>query len=210
MFRRSIIALIALVILGIVKAEIDLTPAAREYTAEGAKFEHLTFTDGKHRIEYVLPRGWSFDGTRTELRLRPPKKAFAEAVIGAVPLSKSQLLEQNAPKALQQQCVASLPPGSQFVKIEQEMENPIPFDGNHSFEVIVSYQVIGETFLRSMLFVNLPDTQLIFRFTARKDDFEPLQREFRTSLGSWHWRESDDAAAQVDKTVTSSPDIKAP
>ena len=188
MFRRSITALTAFVSLGIVKAEIDLTPAVREYTSEGAKFEQLTFTHGKQRIEYVLPRGWSFDGTRTELRLKPPKKAFAEVVIDAVPLSKSQLLEQNTAKALQQQCLGSLPPGSQFVKVEQEMENPIPFDGNHSFEVIVSYQVIGETFLRSTLFVNLPDTQLIFRFTARKDDFEPLQREFRTSLGSWHWR----------------------
>jgi hypothetical protein len=207
MFRRSITALIALVSLSIVKAEIDLSPAVREYTGEGAKFEQLTFTHGKQRIEYVLPRGWSFDGTRTELRLRPPKKAFAEAVIDAVPLSKSQLLEQNA---LRQQCLSSLPPGSQFVKVEQEMENAIPFDGNHSFEVIVSYQVIGETFLRSTLFLNLPDTQLIFRFTARKDDFEPLQREFRTSLGSWHWRESDDAAAQVGKTVTSTSDSKAP
>src|SRR6202030_3185064 len=161
MFRRSIVALIVFVTLRIIKAEIDLSPSVREYTSEGAKFEQLTFTHGQQRIEYVLPRGWSFDGTRTELRLRPPKKAFAEAVIDAVPLSKSQLLEQNTPKALQQQCLASVPLGSQFVKVEQEMENPIPFDGNHSFEVIVSYQVIGETFLRSTLFVNLPDTQLI-------------------------------------------------
>ena len=90
-------------------------------------------------------------------------------------------------KALEQQFITSLPLGSQFAKVEQEMDNPIPLNGNHSFEVTISYQLMGEKFLRSAIFVNLPDTQLVFRFTARKDDFEPLHREFRTSISSWHW-----------------------
>jgi hypothetical protein len=173
------------------KAGIDLTPAVSEYLAEGAKFQQLTFVHGKQKIEYELPLGWSFESSSVELRLKPPKKMFAEAVINAAPLIKPQPLDQNTIEALKQHFIASLPPGSQFVKIERELQNAVALGYNNGFDVTVSYQVMGEKFLRSALFVNLPDTQLTFRFTARKGDFEPLQRDFRMSIGSWRWLGSD-------------------
>jgi hypothetical protein len=173
------------------KAGIDLTPTVSEYTAEGAKFQQLAFVHGKQKIEYELPLGWSFESRPTQLRIKPPKKMLAEAVINATPLIKAQPLDQSAAEALKQQFIASLPPGSQFVTVERELQNVVALGYSNGVDVTVSYQVMGEKFLRSALFVNLPDTQLTFQFTARKDDFERLQRDFRMSVGSWHWLESD-------------------
>lgn len=186
------------------KAGIDLTPAVSEYVAEGAKFQQLTFVHGKQKIQYELPLGWSFEGSPVELRLKPLKKMFAEAIINAAPLIKPQPLDQSTVEALEQHFIAGLPPGSQFVKIERELKNVVALGYNSGFDVTVSYQVMGEKFLRSALFVNLPDTQLIFRFTARKGDFELLQREFRMSIGSWHWLEPD-GATQLAARVDSAP-----
>jgi hypothetical protein len=201
---RPTIALIIASVALTAKAGIDFTPAVSEYVAEGAKFQQLTFAHGKQKIEYELPLGWSFEGSPVELRLKPPKKMFAEAVINAAPLIKPQPLDQNAIEALKQHFIASVPPGSQFVKIERELQNVVAFGYNNAVDVTMSYQVMGEKFLTSALIVNLPDTQLTFRFTARKDDFELLQREFRMSIGSWHWLEAD-ATTQLAATAGSVP-----
>jgi hypothetical protein len=198
---RSTIALVIAAVVLSANAGIDFTPAVSEYVAEGVKFQQLTFQYNKQRIEYEPPLGWSFEGSPVELHLKSPKKMFAEAVINAAPLIKSQPLDQSTVEALKQHFIASLPPGSQFVKIERELQNVAALGYNDGVDVTVSYQVMGEKFLRSVLLVNLPDTQLTFQFTARKDDFEPLQREFRMSVGSWHWLEPDGAthlAARVD------------
>lgn len=45
----------------------------------------------------------------------------------------------------------------------------------------------GERDRQSVPFMNLPDTQLTFRFLSRKPDFEKLHRAFRASLCSWQW-----------------------
>src|SRR5256885_12981761 len=83
-------------------SEFDFTPAVSEYIAEGAKFQQLTFSYGKQKIEYELPFRWSFESSSTELRLKPPKKTLAEAIINAAPLTKLQPLDQNAIEALKQ------------------------------------------------------------------------------------------------------------
>src|SRR5437763_6839441 len=131
------------------KAGIDLTAALSEYVAEGAKFQQLTFVDGKQKIQYELPLGCSFETSSTELRLKPPRKMFAEAVINATPLAKPQPLDQNAVETLKQRFIASLPPASQFVKIERELQNVVALGHNEGVDVTVSYQLLGEKFLRS-------------------------------------------------------------
>lgn len=190
---RSTIALIVAAPLWGANAGIDFSPAVTEYVAEGVKFQQLTFQYNKQRIEYEPPHAWIFDGGSTALHLKPPQKSFAEGLIEAEPLSKPQPLDENVRKSLEEKLVANLPSGSQLVKIEQEIESPLLLNGNRTFEVILSYQLMGEKFCRSALFAMLPDVQLTFRFTARKDDFEPLHREFRASILSWHPVEATDA-----------------
>jgi hypothetical protein len=85
--------------------------------------------------------------------------------------------------------------------VEEEIANPVLLGGNASYEVIVSYQSMGEKFFKSTLFVNLRDTQLVFRLTARKDDFQALHREFKVSILSWHWIGPDPGQPELAKAV---------
>ena len=183
---------------------IDLTPSVQEYSANGMKFRQLVFNDEKRRIEYEPPQDWSFDGGTNQLHLKP-KKNFAEALISVAPLNKPQPLDENARQALREQFIASLPVGSQFAKVEEEVTNSVLLNGNESSEITVSYQSTGEKFLRSALFVNLKDAQLMFRLTARKDDFQALHRDFKSSIFSWHWTEPDQAPVHVSKNAEQAP-----
>jgi hypothetical protein len=183
---KSIIAIGFLAIVATAKAGIDLTPAPTEYISEGIKYQKLTFREDQQRVEYDPPPGWSFRGSADRLQLAPTKKRFAEALIEAVPLAGPQPLDEKVGKALEQQFISSLPFGSQFVMVVSEEHNPVLLDGSPTFEVTVAYQLIGEKFLKSALFVILPDTQLIFRLVARKDDFEALHSDFKRSILSWH------------------------
>jgi hypothetical protein len=197
MLYKSTFAIISLTAIFSVQGAINLTPSVTEYVSLGIKYRQLIFQDDKRRIEYELPSGWGFDGSSNQLHLKPPGKSFAEAVITAAPLDKPQPLDDNAVKLLEQQVVAGLPVGSQFAKVEEEIANPVLLNGNASFEVTVSYQLTGEKFFRSAIFVNLPSSQLVFRLSARKDDFQALHRDFKVSIFSWHWIEPAEAPPAV-------------
>ena len=203
--KRIVRSTIGLAIFGFsfVRAGIDFTPTVNEYVAEGVKFQQLVFQHNKMRIEYEPPRTWIVDGDATALHLKPPQKTFAEAIVEAEPLNRAQQLDEAAQKNLEQKLIASLPAGSQLVKIEQETESPLLLNGNRTFEVIVSYQVMGEKFSRSALFANLSDVQVIFRFTARTNDFEALHSEFRTSILSWRQMEATEASAATASAASS-------
>ena len=197
-----IISLWALLMASSAKGGIDFTPAVMEYVALGMKHQQIRFKHDKRIIEFEPPSGWKFDGSPDRIRLAPPQKNFAEAFITATPLSKPQSLDENTLKLLEEPALAGLPVGSQFAKVEEEIPNSVLVGGNGSFEIILSYQSMGEKFWRSVLVVNLPDTQLKFRLTAKKDDFQSLRREFKASILSWHWIDSDSTRDQVDGTAT--------
>jgi hypothetical protein len=173
---------------------LDLTPVVSEYVAEGITFRQLTFKDGKRQVLYEPPRLWACRGSESSLQLTPPKADRAEAVIQAVELNAPQKLDNKAIDALREQFFKSLPPGSQGVTMVSEEQNPVGLENGASYAVTVAYQALGETFMRSVVFVNLPETQLIFRLTARKADFETIQKQFRSSILSWHWVDRPSAA----------------
>ena len=195
-FKITLIALL-FVATKVSNAEIDLTPIRSEYIANGAKIQQLQFKDGKRRIEYEPPAGWRIEGSGSQLTLKP-KPNFAQAAITLAPLSKPQPLDDTALTMLAEKYLADLPVGSQFAKIEEQTSNPVLIGGNASAQVTVSYQLAGEKFLRSSLISNLNNTQLMFRLTAKKNDFPALYRDFKTSLFSWHWTEEKEEPAQSD------------
>jgi hypothetical protein len=110
-------------------------------------------------------------------------------------------------KRLQDRVLASLPPDSQDAAIVSAEKNPIAIDGHETFEATVTYQLYSERYHQSVLFMNLPDTQLTFRFVARKRDFEKLHRAFRESLGSLQWLKPAPAGDQIaTSTAAAQPD----
>src|SRR2546421_4984810 len=122
---RSTVTAVIVSAMSAASAGIDLTPSPSEYVAEGIKHQQLTFVQDKQRIEYELPAGWKYGGGAAQGRLTPPNKNFAEATITAAPLAKPEALDENTIKILEQQFIAALPLGSQFVKNEEENPNAV-------------------------------------------------------------------------------------
>lgn len=189
MLLRTLFLLLLGTAISTAHAGIDLTPIPHESTCEGYTFKELLFKDGKRDIIYQLPNKWGYRAGGDGVHLTPPEADRADAIIQASTLSAPQRFDEKSVEAAKKQFLGSLPPGSQMVTVLTEEQNPVPFNGNATYEFFVSYQIIGETFMRSALFTNVADTQLCFRLTARKSDFEALHRSFRASILSWRWIE---------------------
>lgn len=180
-------------------AGIDFTPTVTRYFNEGAEFLNVSFKDEKRTVSLALPRLWTCHGDSSRLQITPPDQGFAEGIVQAVPTKAALPLNEANLKALEQQVVATLPPGSQGVASVSQQENPVCLNQSPSYEFVVSYQTLGKSFQRSVIFVNCPDQQLVFRFTAPKSEFDKLNRSFRQAIYSWQWTGPAPAAVVAQK-----------
>jgi hypothetical protein len=168
------------------QAHIDLTPTPTEYVAEGITFRRLIFRQADNSsVRYEPPRGWTCRGGGDQLQLTPGDATRAQAAIQAVPLAAAQALDDKSTALLREEFLNNLPPGSQLIKLLKEEQNPVVLDNKLSYAVTASYQILGETFVRSTVFTNLGNTQLRFTINSRQSDFERLQQNFRRSIFSW-------------------------
>ena len=119
--------------------------------------------------------------------MTPPNLAQAKGEITQSPLPAAQAFDEEGIKALQQKALASVPPASEKVAVVSEEKSPIQVNGNATYAVTISYQAHGQEYLMSVLYLNLPDTQVSFRATARKQDFAKVHGTVRLSLLSWQW-----------------------
>jgi hypothetical protein len=168
-------------------AGLDLTPTTREYTEDGDPYRVVHFKNGDGIVKFFPPDGWTVRGQLTRLQLTPPQKSLSEGVVEVTPLAAPQPLDENVVAVLRQSVLAALPPGSGNPKIVSEASNTLMPGGNPSVEIVISYQLWGKSFQRSVLLVNSPHEHLFFRFTATKDDFNLLHNAFRRSVASWQW-----------------------
>ncbi len=88
-------------------------------------------------------------------------------------------------KELQAQAMRTIPAGSEEITLVAEEQNPVRFLGHDSYGVTINYLLHGHAFTCNVLFANLEDSQVRFRFVARKDEFEKVFRNFRGSLFSF-------------------------
>jgi hypothetical protein len=181
---RSLI-LIAALVGSSVRAELQLIPALADYQVEGVKFNRLAFQDGNKNSTYEPPLGWDYSGSGNCLTLRPPGKSQTEATISRLPLPEPYAFTDENLKKLLTEATASVPKNSSTVSVVLQAKNPIRISGKDTFEVIVSYNLLGQTFERSILFLNRDRDQLRFQLTAPNADFKQLQATFQSSLCSW-------------------------
>jgi hypothetical protein len=193
--NQNLLRILLLILVPIRSASaLDLTPTVSEYTAEGITFRQLNFQDGRRKAVYEPPRLWICHGGGTSLQLVPPKVDRADAIIQVVDVTATSTLDEKVVAGLKEQALRSLPPGSQTVTVLSEEQNPVSLEGKPSYGVTLSYSALGETFVRSIVFINLSEMQLSFRITARQADFEAVQRPFRSSIFSWHWVDQSTSA----------------
>jgi hypothetical protein len=168
-------------------ASIDFSVTTTERTLEGIKFTLLNFHDNGKRISYQQPRGWTYSGDAQRIKFTPPNLTGAQAEIEQTPLPEPAPLDETMIKELHQKALASVPPGSQKVTILEEEKNPLTISGHETYSVTVGFEAFGHEFRKSVLYLNLPDKQVRFCTTARKQDFDKVHKGFRASLYSWQW-----------------------
>lgn len=167
---------------------LDLTPVTSEIVFVGVKSTLLNFKDKGRTISYGPPRGWTFAADPAGIRFTPPLLALAHAAIEQSPLGAPSPLNEETNKALQAAAIAAVPPESRNVTLVSEETNPLRIGNNDTYSVTVAYEASGQEFMMNVLYLHLPDTQVRFRAVARKDDFEKVQRPFRSSIFSWQWK----------------------
>jgi hypothetical protein len=181
--------LLSISLCSISNAGIDFKGGTDERVLEGIKFQQLVFRDNGRKVTYEQPRGWTYVADAGRIRFTPPGVSQAQAEIDQMPLAKPMVFDEPAIKKLHEQLLTGLPPGSQNSKIELEEASPLKKNDYETYGVTISYRLYGQDFLTSVLYLNLPDTLVRFRATARKPDFDKIQRAFRGSVFSWQWRE---------------------
>jgi hypothetical protein len=185
--RTFLTCAVALALQLTANAAIEFSTTEQERSLEGIKFKLLYFKDNGKTIWYQPPRGWSVSGGAGGIRMTPPGLAQAQGEIEQSPLPGPQPLDADTMKALQQKALASVPAAAAKPIFVSEEKSPIKVNGNETYAVTVSYQAFGQEFLMSVLYLNLPDTQVRFRATARKQDFEKVHGAVRSSIVSWQW-----------------------
>jgi len=167
---------------------VEFSAALQKFEGEGITYQRLVFKDDKRVIYYQPPRGWKCNAFGNLLTLTPADRTFAEAKISSVALDKAVSLDDKAADAFKQQVLSSLPEGSRNAAVVKQEQNGITLNNNSMLEVIVSYDVYGQSFQRSVFLLNTPANQVRFQFTARKADFDALYRQFRESVVTWEWQ----------------------
>jgi len=170
---------------GIARAELDLTPKLSHYDLDGIKFRKLVFSESGKEITYVPPKDWDYSGNAARLILHPPKKAQAEASITRSALPGVTVLDEQAMKMLVSEALKSVPVESTNVTVTSQEKNLFLIAGKETFLVSLTYTLYGETYSRSLVFLNRSTDQIRFQLISRSPDFKQLQAEFQRSLGSW-------------------------
>jgi len=167
------------------RAELRLTPIVDEYELEGIKFKRLAFTDGTKKVTYQSPRGWDYSGTSAQLTLHPPNKNQAEATISKNLLREPFKFDDDSLKKLVTQATAALPQGSENITVISQEKNPLKINRKETFLVVFGYTLFGQTYNRSILFLNREKEQIRFQLVCREADFEELHKAFLGSQYSW-------------------------
>src|ERR1700680_4557519 len=174
-----------LLLVGNARADLQFTPKIVEYELDGVKFKHLAFSDGAKEITSSSPRGWGYSGNANQLTLHPPNKSQAEATISKVPLSQPANFDDETLKKLVDEALASVPKGSTDIQLTSQEKNPLMIQRKETLLLTLTYNFYGQSYSRSILFLNRGKEQIRFQLTCHQADFNELQKAFLGSQYSW-------------------------
>ncbi len=170
---------------GAARAELHLNPQPATYEVDGVKLSKVIFTDGKNEITYVPPRGWECSGSSSELMLHPKDKCQAEATVTKIPLPQQAVFDEATTKSLIKEAMATVPPESSNVQLVGQNLNPVLINKKETFLVTMSYTLYGDTYGRSVMYMNRGKEQIRFQLVSRLSDFKDLQHAFQQSHFTW-------------------------
>jgi hypothetical protein len=184
--KRTRIACACLFLASSAYADLQFVPHPSTYELDGVKFEQVVFADGNKEVTYGPPRGWDYSGSASKLTMHPKDKPQAEATVIKLPLPEPMTFDdEETLKKLTNEALASVPAGSTQVELLSQEKNSVLIDRKETFLVTMSYTFYGETYGRSVMFLNRGKEQVRFQFVARMADFKELQQAFHRSHFTW-------------------------
>ena len=157
------------------------------YQEDGFTREQTFFpNDDQTRIYISLPRTWTVTAGGSTLALGNPAVPNC-----AIRLEKSSFTPDVAFKdkgldGYRSRALAQVPNGSVGVQVSQEQADPLPIFGWHDYEFFIDYEFYGQTFRRSVLFLDLnPKEQLVLSTVSLKADFDRTHEVALDVLRSW-------------------------
>jgi hypothetical protein len=185
MDRPLALILIGAFLIVTARAELQLNPSLAESELDGVKLRHLAFADGNQKITYQTPRGWDYSGSARQLTLHPPGKTQAEATITRTTLLKPGNFDEESVKKLVTETAALAPQGSENATVLSQEKNPVLINRKETFLVVIGYNLFGQAYNRSVLFLNRGNEQIRFQLVCRQADFKELQKAFLGSQYTW-------------------------
>ncbi len=152
--------------------------------AEGIKVPNVAFRNGKEKMTYTPPGGWTLSGGGRKLTLTPPDIVQAGAIMKADPLVEPLPATEENLKAYGKLAVKEIAPEATKVTIVEAVICPLRMSQRALVEVTLSYVLFGQQFTSNILFLPYEKEQITFQITARSPDFAPLAKTFRASLFS--------------------------
>ena len=183
----AVVAVLGLAV-GLVRAEINLTPQYSVRELEGCKFPQLEFRDGAKKITYEPPPGWQAMARDSQtLALTPAGKDMVSAKIKFFPTQGRLVLDEAQLQHFKDTADQLLPAESRIMTEPTITPNPLLLNGHPTCEIDIYFVLHSQRFRMSVLFVDLGESQLRFSLISRAGDFEELHKAFRASWYSWQW-----------------------
>ncbi len=180
------VALAAIFFTSAARANLDLNPQEDSFELDGMHISQLAFNTGNRtKATYQPPRAWKYSGGSDYLELQPDGVAQVKARVSKSPAAPNFSFDAEGRKRLTEKVIASLPEGSEQVKVLSEELNPLQIDGKQTYLVELSYVYYGERFSCYSLFLDRVPEILTFRLNCRESSYQALRAEFHRSLYSW-------------------------
>ena len=83
------------------------------------------------------------------------------------------------------EALASVPTGSTHAQLISHEKNPLMIERKETLLLTLTYNFYGQSYSRSILFLNRRKEQIRFQLACRGADFKELQKAFLGSQYSW-------------------------
>ena len=167
-------------------AAIDFSPQYSESVQDGFPVRRLYFSDDKQHIYLTVPKSWQISGNGQRGIFTPPEMPQALVTWENSPLKAQIPFDEKGLEVYRKAAFAVVPTGAVAVKADFEKLNELHLNGWTSFEMEFSYEYFGQSFLKSVIFLNLDqEKQLRLQVVARKENFEKFYPQARGTLSSW-------------------------
>ena len=157
------------------------------YKEDGFTREQTYFPDGAVGNIYItFPPTWVVTAGGSTLKLTNPASPNSAILLEKSTYSPDLAFKDASLDTYRKSALAQLPNGSTAIQVAEEHLNPLPIFGWRDYEVVVDYDFYGQSFRRSVLYLDLNTKEQVAMTTlATKTDFAHTHDVALDLLRSW-------------------------